>query len=268
MMAIQAIFLSRCVKNLLVITFIFIAGQAVHAQVIIKGTVYSRKDGIPLSGVSVLGISGTGTTTDSLGYYSIRLASTDSIYFSWLGKTTDKFVVKNIPPDVPFNLNIDEVNIRSLPSFSFNGPKDYFMDSINNRSQYQKVFGYETKSGPQEKNGNQTDGVGLGWDLNTLLNPSADNRTQALQQRMVENEKDKYIDHRFNLALVKKITGLESPALDSFMKLNRPTYETLQGFETEYEYYQWISGSAKTFRDQWNRIIASRLISYSSFIWY
>jgi hypothetical protein len=159
------------------------------------------------------------------------------------------------------------MNIRSLPSFSFNAPKDYFMDSINNRSQNQKVFGYETKSGPQQKNANQTDGVGLGWDLNTILNPSADNRTQALQQRMIETENDKYIDHRFNPALVKKITGLESPALDNFMKLFRPSYESMQGFETEYEYFQWISNSAKTFKEQWNRAIAIKLITYSGFIW-
>jgi hypothetical protein len=268
MMAIRATFLNRWGKNLLIIIIIFISGKVAHAQVFIKGTVYSRKDGIPLSGVSVLSVSGIGTMTDSLGYYSIRLASTDSIYFSWLGKITDKFIVRNIPPNEPFNLNIDEVNIRSLPSFAFNGPKDYFMDSINNRSQYQKVFGYETKSGPQEKNANQTDGVGLGWDLNSILNPSADNRTQNLQQRMIETEKDKYIDHRFNPALVKKITGLESPSLDNFMKLYRPSYESLQGFETEYEYFQWISESGKTFREQWNRAIAIRLLFYSCFIWY
>ncbi len=266
-MAIQATFLSRWGKNLLIITFIFISAQNAYAQVIIRGTVYSQKDGIPLSGVSVLSVSGSGTMTDSLGYYSIRLASNDSIYFSWLGKMTDKFVVRNITPDEPFNLNIDEVNVRSLPSFAFNGPKDYIMDSINNRSQNQKVFGYETKSGPQEKNANQSDGVGLDWDLNSILNPSADNRTQALQQRMIETEKDKYIDHRFNQALVKKITGLEPPALDNFMKLYRPSYESLQGFETEYDYFHWISESAKTFRDQWNRTIAIKLLSYAGFIW-
>ncbi|HTB23919.1 MAG TPA: hypothetical protein VK711_01055 [Puia sp.] len=266
-MAIKATFPNRWGKNLLLITLIFISALNAYPQVIIRGTVYSHKDGIPLSGVSVLSVSGAGTMTDSLGYYSLRLASDDSIYFSWLGKITDKFVVRNIPPNEPFNLNIDEVNVRLLPSFAFNGPKDYLMDSINNRSQYQKVFGYETKSGPQEKNANQTDGVGLGWDMNSLLSPSADNRTQALQQRMIETEKDKYIDHRFNSALVKKITGLEPPALDNFMKVYRPSYESLQAFETEYEYFQWISDSAKTFRDQWNRAIALRLLPYACFIW-
>lgn len=267
MMAIQAIFLNRGAKNLLLTSFIFISGLVTHAQVVIKGTVYSRKDGIPLSGVSVLSLNGSSTMTDSLGFYSIRLASSDSIYFSWLGKITDKFAVINIPPTNPFNLDIDEVNIRSLPSFTFNGPKDYFMDSINNRSQNQKAFGYESKSGPQVKNRNETDVAGLGWDLNTLLNPSADNRAQALQQRMVETEKDKYIDYRFNPALIKKITGLQSPALENFMRLYRPSYESMQGFETEYEYFQWISDSAKTFKEQWNRAIAIRLLYYSGFIW-
>jgi hypothetical protein len=108
MMAIQSSFLNRWVKNLALLTFIFIAAEATHAQTIIKGTVYSRKDGIPLNGVSVLSVSGAGTMTDSLGYYNIRLVSTDSVFFSWLGKITDKFAVRNIRPNEPFNLNIDE----------------------------------------------------------------------------------------------------------------------------------------------------------------
>lgn len=140
-------------------------------------------------------------------------------------------------------------------------------DSIANRTQYQNVFGYQSKSGPLEKNISQAGNFGLVWDMNNLLNPSSDNRSQALQQRLIESEKDKYIVHRVNLALVKRITGLESPALDSFMKLYRPTYETSHSFETEYEYFQWISISGKNFKEAWNREIIFRLLPSSGSIW-
>jgi hypothetical protein len=221
-----------------------------NGQTTVKGTVHARRDGNPLRGVSVLAVSGAGTATDSLGQYSIRLAVTDSIYFSWLGKVTDRFAVKNLHPDEPFDINLDEVNVRSLPALLVNGSKDYLQDSLIDRGQYQKVFDYEAKSGLQEKNLNQLGGLGLGWDLNNMFSPSNDSHTQALQQKLLETEQDKYINHKFNRSLVKKISGLEPPLLDSFMKAYRPRAETLQKFETDYEYYQWISDQAKLFREE------------------
>jgi len=209
--------------EILAIALIFTSLQTAHSQTIIKGTVYTRRDGTALRGVSLFTVSGVGTATDSLGHYSIRLAATDSIYFSWLGRVTDRFATKDIQPDQPFDLNLDETNVRSLPALLVNGRWDYVQDSLNNRELYQKVFGYETKSGLQEKNVNQLGGVGLGWDLNNMFNPSADSHTQALQQKLLENEQDQYINHKFNRALVKRITRLEPPALDSFMMDYRPS---------------------------------------------
>lgn len=246
--------------ELLATVLIFVSLQTAYGQTTIKGTVFTRRDGGPLRGVSVLAISGAGTSTDSLGRYSIRLTATDSIYFSWLGKVTDRFAINNIPPDSPFNINLDEVNVRSLPALLVSGPRDYTRDSLNNRAQYQSVFGYETKSGPQDKNMNQLGGVGLGWDLNNLLKPSDDSHTEALQQKLVENEQDTYINHKFNRALVKRITRLEPSDLDIFMKAYRPSYELLHNFETEYEYYQWISDQAKFFREQMNLLSAYRIV--------
>ncbi len=267
-MAFRSIFRNKWLVSLMASAILMISTQTGRCQVQIKGTVYTRREGMPLRGVSVLSVDGGGTATDSLGRYNMSLASADSIFFSWLGKSTDKFAVKDISPNEPFDLNFDEVNVRSLPAISVNGPRDYMTDSFSNRTQYQNVFGYQAKSGPEEKYVNQASNFGLGWDMNNLLNPSADNRSQALQQRLVENEKDKYIDHRFNPALVKRLTGLESPALDSFMKSYRPTYDTLRAFETEYEYYQWISVSGKNFKETWNREFIFKLLSYPVFIWY
>ncbi|HEY4967817.1 MAG TPA: hypothetical protein VII28_15535 [Puia sp.] len=67
-------------------------------------------------------------------------------------------------------------------------------------------------------------------------------------------------DHKFNRALVKRITRLEPPDLDIFMKAFRPSYESLHHFETDYEYYQWISDQAKFFREQMNLLSAYRIV--------
>lgn len=248
----------------LIFTFL----QTAHGQTMISGTVYARKDGTPLRGVSILTVSGKGTATDSLGHYSIPVAFNDSIYFSWLGKVTERFAVKDLKAGEPFDLNLDEVNVHYLPAISVNGPRDYQQDSLKNREQYQKVFGYDAKSGLQDKNLNQLGGFGLGWDLNNMISPSANAHKEALQEKLTENERDKYIDHKFNRSLVKRISGLEPPALDSFMKAYRPSVEDLQKFETDYEYYQWISTSAKIFKEDLIRAYTISLYSLCSFAWY
>ncbi len=115
---------------------------------------------------------GYGTSTDSAGHYSIKLATTDSVYFSWLGKTTNRFAVKEIPANEPFDLNFDEVSVRSLPAYSVVGAKDYVQDSLNNREQYKKLFGYEGKDGVQDRT-NPGGTAGLSWDLDNMLSPSA-----------------------------------------------------------------------------------------------
>jgi len=224
--------------------------QISTGQSVIQGTVRNQSEGSPLPGVSVLTVSGKGVATDSLGHYSLRLDKTDSIYFSWLGKATARFAVKDIPPDEPFDIELEDVNVRSMPAYSVTG-REYYQDSIRTREEYQKIFGYESKSGPSGTGINGGQGVGVGLDIDNILNPKANNRALALQQRLEEEERDKYIDHRFNRTLVKKITGFQSPALDDFMHMYRPTWNELHSFETEYQYYQFISRSARDFTEDW-----------------
>ncbi len=56
---------------------------------------------------------------------------------------------------------------------------------------------------------------------------------------MIEEEQDKFIDHRFNTGIVKKITHLEGDPLDTFMVRYRPSYEFTRDSD-DYEFYQYI----------------------------
>jgi hypothetical protein len=59
-----------------------------------------------------------------------------------------------------------------------------------------------------------------------------------LQQRLIEQEQDKYIDHRFSKLFVHKITKLESPELEAFMQRYRPNYSFLMMLnDLEFGYY-------------------------------
>lgn len=94
-------------------------------------------------------------------------------------------------------------------------------------------------------------GMGIGLDLDMLIDGKANRRMEALQSRLEWEEKDNYVDHRWNKALVKRVTGFESPMLDTFMRQYRPSYEFIQSCKTEYEFYKYIQEWGKFFADDW-----------------
>lgn len=224
--------------------------QVAVGQVEIRGTVYDRSQRFGMPGVSVLGTSGAGTVTDSTGSYHIKLPSDDSIYFSYLGRSTARYAIRDLAPGQEFDMSL-QVAVDSLPT-AYVRPRDYHQDSLENRLEYQKIFDYESSYLDNMKMGRGR-GMGVGVDFDMLFEGRQRRRMLAFQHRLEEEERDKYVDHRFTRALVKKITGLESPALDSFMKLYRPSYELVQSYETEYEYYQSISEWGKSFGELWKR---------------
>jgi len=212
-------------------------------QLEVSGTVFDRSRLFAMSGVSVMGTSGAGTSTDSVGRYSIRLASGDSLYFSYLGKHTARFPVKMVEPGHPFDISL-EVNVDSLPLVIVR-PKLYRYDSLENREEYRRIFEYQ----PDYLAGGANGGVGLNLDL--LFNARKNRRMLALQRRLIEEEREKYVDHRFNRTLVRKITNLQRPALDSFMRIYRPSYEFIQNCENDYEFYKYIRDCGLYFSREW-----------------
>ena len=201
-------------------------------QVEVSGTVYDRTQLFAMPRVSVLSASGKGTMTDSAGHYSIRLAAGDSVYFSYLGKATQMFPVKGSQPTYPLNISLAVTVVR---------PTMYRYDSLANRDEYRKVFEYS----PEYLSGS---GAGVGFNLDMLFNAKKNRQLLALQRRLIEQEQDRYVDHRFTRTLVKKITGLEGSQLDMFMKLYRPTYEFILSCENDYEYYKYIKEWGQRFR--------------------
>ena len=214
------------------------------AQVVIKGTVYDKQARYGIPHVSVLSSSGIGTATDSLGHYTIKVPGDDSIYFSYLGKISSKFPVKQLMPDQPFDISLP-VSVDILPSVTVRQPS-YHMDSLANRAEYRKVFGYDPDYGSAPGSGF---GMGISFDL--IFNGRKFRRMEAFKARLEREERDKYVDHRFTKALVKRITHLTPPALDSFMVEYRPSYDILKTFETDYDYYSYIKSCGYSFITQW-----------------
>ncbi len=69
----------------------------------------------------------------------------------------------------------------------------------------------------------------------------------AFQQRLLQQERDKFIDHRFNKALVRQLTSLSGNELDSFMLLYRPSYSFTKS-AGDYEFHKYIKDSGERFK--------------------
>jgi len=217
-------------------------------QVVISGTVYDNSQKYTMAGVSVLTTSGLGTSTDSTGQYRIRMGLDDSIYFSYLGKSTLRFPAKEINPNQPFNMAL-AISIDSLPAAFVRG-NNYFLDSLSTRKEYAKIFGYGMPYFNSVKTTGRG-GMGVGLNLDLLLNGAENRRMEAFQDRLIWQENENYVDHRFTRLIVRHVTGLVSPALDTFMVLYRPTREFIQGCESEYQYYHYIREWSHYFADDW-----------------
>lgn len=220
---------------LLLLTIIGISET--QAQVKVSGRVYDVSKYRPLEAVSVLTSRGYGTASDSLGHYSIIVSENDSIWFSYLNKPTPKFAVKAIGNKENFDVSL-HVTASDLKEVKIT-PPNYRFDSLQNRLDNAKIFNFQ-KPGIGSSLDMTTGGVGL--DLDEFINMfkfRRNKRMMAFQKQLLQEEEDKYIDHRFSRALVIKLTQLHGEQLDTFMKVYRPTVEFV-ATATDYEFQDYI----------------------------
>ena len=226
---------------ILLILFLSVIYLPVKAQFItISGTVYDISARNPIEAVTVRSTSGRGTITDSAGRYSLTVRIKDSIWFSLLNKNTMKYAVDTIGDPSNFDISI-HLKAVELPAVTVR-TRDYRLDSIQNRKDYQKYFDYK-KPGIKLSSDNtySPGGATVGLDLDELINMFRFRRNrnlQFLQNRLIQQEQDRYINYRFSKLMVRKITKLQSPEIDTFMRKYRPDYELLQQFnDLELGYY-------------------------------
>lgn len=190
----------------------------------VSGTVYDITKRNPVEAVSVVSTSGRGTMTDSVGKYTLIVKETDSIYFSFLNKETIKFAIKTIPNLAAFDISILK-KIGELP-IVFVKQRNYKQDSLQNRLDYAKIFNYEKPGIKTSMND-----MGVGMDLDSFIKMfqfRRNKRMASFQRRLFKEEEDRYINHRFNKGLVKRLTGLNTPEIDSFMNEFKPTLIMVQ----------------------------------------
>lgn len=234
-------------KNILRIFLIILiinTSLAAKSQIWLTGKVYDSTRMVTIPSVKVTTKKGEIAFTDSIGRYGINVGKDDSVSFTYRGKSTNYFPVKqiNYPSgfDIALQITIQD-RYQTLREVVVIG-KSYRQDSIENRQRYRKIFEFETGGLQLTSSGN--------LDPNSLIGAFKFRKNKVMrgfQSRLVIEEQQKFIDSRFSKSLVRQITGLKERDLERFMKLWRPTYE-LVAFAEEYQFYQYILDASRYFK--------------------
>jgi len=223
---------------ILTITVFLGASLSGNAQLFkINGTVYDSSRLFTMDAVTVLSTSGRGVVTNSDGKYSIEVSEKDSIWFSYLNKPTIKYPVLKIANPMSFDISI-QISVPVMKEVKLK-LKNYKQDSIQNRTDYAKIFNYQK---PGLKTSTSSFGAGVGFDLDEIINVFRFKRNRSIasfQRRLLLEEQDNFVAHRFNKALVRRLTKLTGNALDSFMRIYKPPFLFTQ-YAGEYEFQLYI----------------------------
>jgi hypothetical protein len=214
-----------------------LAGSA-QAQYKVKGYVLDSSRTFPIEAVTVQSTGGKSTSTDTTGRYIIDVAEKDSIWFSYLGKSTPKYPVLKIADvnqfDIALRLKANvmrEVRIRN---------RSYKEDSVQNRKDYARAFDFRR---PSFGTMTSVTSSGVGFDIAEIIRLfqfRKNKNAERFRERLEQEERDKFVDHRFSKGLVKRLTGITSDEeLADFMKKFRPTYEFTAG-TSDYDFQFFI----------------------------
>jgi hypothetical protein len=228
------------IKFLLAAFFVLVF-SSVQAQYKVKGTVYDSSRIYPIESVTVLSSNGKVTVTDSMGRYQLDVSDQDSIWFSFLGKPTPKYPILKIADltrfDIALRLKMNvmqEVRVRTHV---------YKEDSLQNRRDYAKAFNFKR---PNIADMTSISSSGVGIDLDEVIRVFQFRKNKSMEkfrERLLEQERLKFVDHKFNKPLVRRLTHLGEADLDKFMLLYRPSYEfALYSSEYDFQYYIKKSG--------------------------
>lgn len=223
----------------------FLITSTAWSQYVVKGTVYDSSHRYTIPSVSVMTTSGRGTQTDSAGNYRIQMSEKDSLWFSFLGKPTPKYPFAKIADITQFDiaLTLKSDVMKEIKIFN----RSYKEDSLLNRKAYAKAFDFGR---PTLKTSVGEPGTAVGIDLDEIIRMFQFRKNRSMlkfQERLVQQEQDKFVDHKFSKALVQRLTGLEGEKLERFMQIYRPSYQFALT-TSEYDFQLYIKKAGEVFK--------------------
>jgi hypothetical protein len=177
--------------------------NSLHAQSILKGTVYEAKSSRKLSNVFIRDINSKEVSlTDNSGNFTIRTVINHTLVFSSPGYVSDTLYVVDLQPK-KIELGIQgfslrEVNVTSNRAFN---PREEY-PSVYEKSKFalspSRIFGKEAKN------------------------------ARRLKHYFERETDERQIDSIFNAAYVSSVVPLKGQDLENFMSMYRPTLDFLK----------------------------------------
>ncbi len=213
-----------------------------------RKTIYGYlKDSVtnaPIALASVRNIStNTTTMTGNDGRFSIQAAENHILSFAAVGYFFDTLQYANsyllqdtlYPALTPLVRDLGNVTVTN------SGFSQYQLDSIERRKDFlQDIVNYTIPTVSQSNSG-----AGIALNLDRFSRHER-NKRKALQFYET-NEKEAYINYRFNTPLVVSLTRFKDEKLRLFMQQHRPTYDWLRKHTSEEDIRYYINEQLKIF---------------------
>jgi len=214
----------------------------VMAQRSIQGKVTDFGNSLAMEQVVVKNIyTGRGYITDSSGKFSMEVKKGELIEFSKVGYQTARVRIYSEDQPGYFNIilrkkpiELREVEVRDKNML-------YPVDSAKRFEEYKMQLNKEAP-----------DAFDIIANPMDYLSKSTRDKIR-FRELYYEFEKEKFIDYYFSEKIITQITGLQSDTLNVFMRLYRPSYDMMRGWN-EYEYYSYLKAAAMEIRRNYYRI--------------
>ena len=215
----RRLFLSMANRRLIAVFLLMPVCHSLCAQEKVSGKIYSRtNDSVVIAAtirnksLKLLAYSG------SDGSYHIFADEGDTLIFSATGYIADTVTVRLYMLLTPYDVTLDR---KVITLEMARVTSSYSQDSLNRRIYYADIF----KKQPGIT-GFNTPAYGAGIVFSPISYFSkAAKRKRVLKKRLLQQDRDDYIDRSFPVEWVKRLTGLKGDSLNLFMYRYRPSYD-------------------------------------------
>ncbi len=233
----------RYIMAILSLCVVFMAGA--QKRKLVYGYLKDSVTNAPIKLASVRNMN-TNTTvmTNNNGRFAIETGDNHILSFAAVGYFFDTLQYNNTyiaqdtlyPFLVPLARDLGNVTVTAR-----GGMSRYQLDSMERRKDFlQDIANYTI---PTVSQANSGAGIALNLDR---FSRHEKNKRRAMQFYET-NEKEAYINYRFNTTLVQSLTGFKDEKLHLFIQRHRPSYDWLRKHTAEEDILYYINDQLKLF---------------------
>jgi len=250
-------------KQFILSLLLFFPGIALAQH--LSGRVIDKESGLPVVYATVSASNATVVTSYSGQFILDNLRQTDTIKVSCIGYRNFKVAIRDIHTDT-LTVYLHQSSIM-LCDVNVNARHNFRQDSINLRKQFNDVFNYKAPAfkdmfitvdpytytvNTYNKSQNTATTI-VNVNLLSVVGLLTKKKTPEtkLQQTLLQDEANNYVDQRFSKQKITTITGMKGDSLANFIMMYRPTIDETKKM-SDYQMVLYIKKSYTEFLKNYN----------------